>query len=134
MINIGLCGDDCNYCPRYLVTTSGNEERLKEVARMWQIVGWRDTAESPEKLTCYGCASLEICKLSIKECAMEKGIESCGKCDEYPCEKLLEIFRNNEKEAVICQEQLSEIDCELFQRAFFLKRKDWIKLIKNIYP
>ncbi len=39
MLNLGLCGDDCNYCPRYLATQSGDEERLKEVAVMWQMIG-----------------------------------------------------------------------------------------------
>lgn len=122
MLKIGLCGDDCNYCPRYLATKSGNEERLKDVARVWQIIGWRDTTEPPEKLMCQGCASLKTCGLGIKECVIEKDADSCGKCPDYPCERLLEIFKDNQKEALICKESLSEEDCNLFQKAFFSKK------------
>jgi len=89
---------------------------------MWLMIGWRDTAEPPGKLSCYGCASVKTCGLGIKECVIEKGIDSCGKCTDYPCEKLIEIFNNNEKEANICKEKLSKEDYELFRRAFFSKK------------
>ncbi len=131
MLKLGYCGDDCNYCPRYLATQSGDEERLKEVAAMWQIVGWRDKAELPEKLTCHGCATVKVCGLGIKECVIEKGIDSCGKCTEYPCGKLIRIFNNNEKEADICKAKLSQEDYELFQRAFFSKKERLDRIQQN---
>jgi len=123
MIKIGCCGDDCNYCPRYLATQSGDEKRFRELAAMWQIVGWRDTVEHPDKLICYGCASLEICELGIRECVIKKGLDSCGKCTDYPCEKLLNIFKNNVREASICKEQFSKENYVLFQKAFFSKKE-----------
>jgi hypothetical protein len=122
-LKTGYCGDDCNYCPRYLATQGGNEERFAEVATMWRLTGWRDTEEPPEKLACHGCASVKICGLGIRECAISKGIDTCGECKDYPCEKLRDIFRNNEKEAVICKDNFSKEDYILFQRAFFSKEK-----------
>jgi hypothetical protein len=123
ILKIGYCGDDCNYCPRYLATQSGNEERLKEVAAMWRMIGWRDSLEPAEKLTCHGCASMKTCGLGIKECAIEKGVENCGQCSEYPCRKLLRIFKNNAREAIFCKDRLSTEDYQLFQRAFFSKKE-----------
>ena len=123
MLKLAYCGDDCNYCPRYLATISYDEERLKEVAAMWQIIGWRDTTESPEKLTCYGCASAKICGLGIKECVIKKGIDNCGKCPDYPCERLQKIFEDSQEEAIICKENFSEEDSELFGKAFFSKKE-----------
>jgi hypothetical protein len=123
MLKIGFCGDDCNYCPRYLATEKGDAEQFKKVAAMWRTVGWRITDEPPEKLACRGCASLEIYELGIRDCAVTKGIDSCGNCVEYLCEKLVSIFENNKKQAAVCREKFSKEDCELFQRAFFDKKK-----------
>ncbi|MBN1177096.1 MAG: DUF3795 domain-containing protein [Dehalococcoidales bacterium] len=123
MDNIGYCGDDCNQCPRYLATQSGDEERFKKVAEMWRTVGWRYTLEPPQKQVCYGCDSLEICEPGIRDCVMAKGLDSCGKCADYPCEKLVRIFENNRREAAICKKKFSKEDYEIFQRAFFDKKK-----------
>jgi hypothetical protein len=123
VLKIGFCGDDCNYCPRYLATQSGSEERFKKVAAIWRMVGWRDTEEPPEKLACHGCASVKICGLGIRECVIAKGIDNCGECTDYPCEKLRDIFKNNEKEAAICKGNFSKEDYEIFQRAFFSKKE-----------
>ncbi len=123
MIQLGFCGDDCNYCPRYLATRSGDQDRLKEVAAIWRDIGWRDTLEPPEKIVCHGCATIEKCGFGIKDCVINKGVESCGKCGEYPCARLLGIFENNQKEAIICKDKLSTEYYGLFQRAFFSKKE-----------
>ncbi len=123
MLNLGLCGDDCNYCPRYLATVSSDEERLKEVAIMWQMIGWRNSVCSPEDMLCQGCASVKTCGLGIKECVIENGIDNCGKCGDYPCEKLVKIFEDNRKEAIISKDRLSKQDYALFQKAFFSKKE-----------
>lgn len=133
MLEIGCCGDDCNYCPRYLAAESGDEARLREVAAIWQIVGWSDTLETPGKMACHGCATLEECMLGIRHCAIEKGVENCGKCREYPCERMLKIFENIEKKADFCRGKLSAEDYALFQRAFFSKKKRLDKIHEDAY-
>lgn len=132
IIKIGFCGDDCNCCPRYLATQNGNEERLKEVATIWQMIGWRDSVSSPEDMLCQNCTSVKICGLGIKECVIEKGVDNCGKCPDYPCERLPKIFKDNQKEALICKESLLEEDCDLFKKPSSPRKKGWIILIKNI--
>ena len=133
MLKMGCCGDVCEICPRYTATQSGEEKQLKEVAKLWKIVGWWGDKESPKELTCHGCESLEICELDIRECVLEKNIKNCGQCPEYPCARLLAIFENNEKEAGICKSQFSAKDYQIFQKAFFSKkdRLDKIQKEKN---
>ena len=134
MPGLGFCGDDCNYCPRYIATRSGDVERLKEVAALWKIIGWRDTIVSPEEMTCRGCSSVNRCTLGIRECALEKGIENCGKCNDYPCEKILKIFKENNLLADNCKELLSEKDNECFQKAFFDKKERLDRIYKEFHP
>jgi len=133
MMKMGYCGDVCEICPRYTATQSGDEKRLREVAALWQIVGWWQDKESPKELTCYGCASVSHCDLGIKDCVLEKGIENCGECLEYPCARLLDIFENNEKEESICKVSFSAKDYQIFQKAFFSKKErlDEINKEKN---
>ena len=123
MTGLGFCGDDCNYCPRYIATRSGDVEQLKEVAALWKIIGWQDTIVSPEEMACHGCSSVNQCTLGIKECAIGKGVDNCGKCNDYPCEKILKIFKENNLLADNCKELLSKKDNKFFQKAFFNKKE-----------
>ncbi len=68
-----------------------------------------------------------------KDCATAKGIESCGMCAEYPCEKLQKMFENNKKEAVICRDKLLKTDCILFQEAFFNKKERVDKINRDYF-
>jgi len=122
LTGLGFCGDDCNYCPRYIATRSGDVERLKEVAALWKIIGWLDTIVSPEEMACHGWSSVNRCMLGIKECAIGKGVDNCGKCNDYPCEKMLKIFKENNLLSDNCKELLSKKDNKRFQKAFFTKK------------
>ncbi|HTY82548.1 MAG TPA: DUF3795 domain-containing protein [Dehalococcoidales bacterium] len=122
MLKTGVCGDDCNYCPRYMATLSGNEERLKDVAKMWVTAGWRKAEDAVEKIKCRGCGTVKACGLGVKDCAAEKRVESCGECRDYPCEKMAKIFEGNQKEAPVCKKALTDSDYWLFQKAFFSKK------------
>lgn len=41
---IGVCGDNCSYCPRYIATRSGKADELEEVKELWARLGLRDPA------------------------------------------------------------------------------------------
>ena len=123
MLNIGCCGDVCDICPRYIASQSDDEKCLRDVALLWQMVGWWKDKESPQELTCHGCASVSHCDLGVRECALEKNIKNCGKCTKYPCIKLIDIFKQNEKEAAICKELFSAKDYKVFQEVFFSKNE-----------
>ena len=124
MLQLAFCGDDCNFCPRYIATQSGSEEQLKEVAILWKKAGWQEAIVSPEEMVCYGCSSVSRCVYGIKECALEKDVENCGRCQDYPCEKVIKVFERTEVYARKCQEICSQEEYERLQRAFFSKKEN----------
>ncbi len=79
------CGVHCGVCP-YLIAYKTNDTSLKE--KLAKSIGIK-----PEKIVCEGCRSdlpLYFCKIcKIKSCVLEKGIESCAECDNYPCEHII---------------------------------------------
>ena len=124
MAYIGYCGDDCEQCPRYIATKSGDRGKLKEAAELWQKVGLNDKIVTPEEMICHGCASLEKCHYNdIRECAKNKKIDNCGKCIEYPCEKINAVFDKTSSYAHQCKEACTASDYERLNEAFFLKKK-----------
>lgn len=56
MPNMGVCGDMCDYCPRYIATQSGSVEKLKEVAVLWFKAGARSGVMPAEEMACLGCS------------------------------------------------------------------------------
>ncbi len=75
-----VCGLNCEACTLYIGTTE-DPDRLKEIAKRFN--------QSIEDTKCYGCRSdkrgpyCKTCKMHT--CAVEKGIDFCVECDEYPC-------------------------------------------------
>jgi predicted phosphoadenosine phosphosulfate sulfurtransferase len=132
MKQIGVCGDNCSVCPRYIVTQSGNKELLKKVAEMWRRTGLRDTVVSPDEMICHGCAPVKWCRYnSIRKCASKKAIDNCGKCENYPCEKMIKVFEQTKSYARICKGKLSKEDYECFRKAFFSKRQNLDRVHKE---
>jgi hypothetical protein len=79
------CGIPCFHCVGYLART--NLEIRKKVSETLGV--------PEEKATCEGCKPQEgrikllkpdqQCK--IFKCVVEKGIEFCNECDDFPCER-----------------------------------------------
>lgn len=44
------------------------------------------------KNECEGCTEKKAIGCDIKECVMDKKIDGCYKCDDYPCDK--DMFKN----------------------------------------
>lgn len=131
MLKLAFCGNDCNNCPRYIATQTGSIERLKEVAALWYRVGYRDKIVPPEDMICRGCSSANWCSYTIRECALEKSVENCGKCKNYPCEKVLKIFERNELFAEKSKKICSKEEYECLQKAFFSKKENLDKVYKE---
>ncbi len=124
MLKLTFCGNDCNACPRFIATQSGDAERLKEVAAMWGKAGWRNEILSPEEMVCHGCVSVKWCRYdNIRKCAREKGIDNCGICQDYPCKKIEKVFEQTESYAKECEKNFSKGDYGHLHEAFFSKRK-----------
>lgn len=88
---ISFCGLDCMECPAYIGTKKGNRALLKKTAE-----GWSTPEEkiAPDDIICDGCVLLgkRLARFStecpVRICGIEKGVENCGFCKDYPCEKL----------------------------------------------
>ncbi len=82
------CGLYCGACHALRATEEG---RVEEQAKAW--------GRDPEEVMCHGCKSDVLsgyCRTcGIKACAVERHVEFCFECTEYPCERLI-AFRDDE--------------------------------------
>ncbi len=79
------CGLYCGVCSIYMAHRDNNM-KFKQVL----LPVYKAFAKSVDDIACTGCKSkgvvFPVCKrCSIKNCCMEKGIEGCFQCDDYPC-------------------------------------------------
>ena len=93
---IAFCGLDCEKCEAFLATATNNDALREKVAKQWteaykvQIL--------PEYINCTGCRSsgvkIQYCEnmCAVRKCAMERGMETCAQCDDFPCTHLAPIF------------------------------------------
>ena len=121
---IAYCGDNCAYCPKYIATISGSIEKLNQAALIMEKVGWRYNLDDSEKNKCEGCQDVEECEYGVKECCIERNIENCGKCIDYPCSKIEKAFEITEINVEKFKKILSEEEYDLFRKAFFLKKEN----------
>jgi hypothetical protein len=122
---IGICGDNCLYCPGYLATRSGEAEELEKVKELWVRLGLRDPAFPARDLACYGCAPENNCAYSeLRACVYEKDIETCGVCEAYPCRLVGAVFEESEKLHSHCESVCTPEEMESLRKAFFSKRQN----------
>jgi hypothetical protein len=78
-----VCGLYCEACS-WFIATAEDPGKLKKLATLYNC--------SEEEGKCYGCRSdkrtlyCEKCKMFA--CAVERGIDFCSACVEYPCDDL----------------------------------------------
>ena len=98
---ISYCGLICRTCHIYLATREDDQAKRKkmraEIAE--QCNKLYGTKYGPEDVNdCDGCRTeggrlFSGCKTClIRNCAKDKGLETCACCSEYACEQLLKFF------------------------------------------
>ncbi len=96
MSMIAYCGLDCSECPVYMATLSGYKYSRKKIALEWSQIF--NSKISADDINCRGCRSktgiyFSHCyECSIRLCALNRSIETCADCSEYPCVDLKEFF------------------------------------------
>lgn len=116
---IGYCGYNCRLCAA----------RSDDPAvRQKMIDGWRKlfghenyTAENVKCAGCRGDGPIADKQCEARPCAMEKGIESCADCDEFPCEKVRHLLGTWEGILLFCYPRtasLTEEEYNLCVRQF----------------
>jgi hypothetical protein len=122
---IGICGDDCVCCPRYVATQNGSAEALEKVKELWVRLGLRDPAFPPQDMACSGCRPENRCAYSeLRACVHGKGIENCGLCQVYPCGLLNAVFEKSEKLCSHAARVCAQEEMEALRKAFFSKRQN----------
>lgn len=107
---VSVCGLFCPACGIYYSTQENNEDNLKKIAARMNIPS--------EEVRCNGCRTetkTAYCKNCFMiECASSKGIDFCGECQEYPCDRLKEFQSKmpHRVELWKSQERIKEIGWE----------------------
>ncbi|MCD4655999.1 MAG: DUF3795 domain-containing protein [Planctomycetes bacterium] len=89
---ISFCGIVCSQCEAYIATMKDDDELRQKTAEHWSKTYGADI--KAEHINCRGCLSTEEplfshCKVcEYRLCGIDKGVENCAHCNEYPCEKL----------------------------------------------
>ncbi len=93
---IAYCGLACHECEAFQATKDDDNKKRVKVAKRWSKR--YNTIFERQDINCDGCKSqtgrlFKYCQTcEIRQCGVEKGIDNCGYCREYPCEKLDPIF------------------------------------------
>jgi hypothetical protein len=101
-VMIAYCGLVCDECPIHLATLETDlirQQAMREdIVRQCAITYGIDI-QLADVTDCDGCRAesgrlFSGCrKCAIRNCAMEREVEGCARCSDYPCEKLDDIFR-----------------------------------------
>ncbi len=122
MLTLGVCGDDCTHCPRFIATQTGDRSRLAALAALWVRLGLRDTLPEPEDLACRGCTPTNPCAYADqRQCALERRFSNCGECFEYPCQMATRGLARSDALAERCRGASNTEEWETLRRAFFNK-------------
>ena len=112
---LGRCGYRCDLC----AARSDNPEIRQKL-----VDGWRKylghQMYTAENVRCDGCMNegrLADKNCPIRPCAIEKGVENCAYCDDYPCEKLKDFICSREK-FIKRLSEISDEDYNLCLRQF----------------
>jgi len=89
---IARCGFECHLCPAFRENNKDHADQIR-VANGWLKYFGLDVF--PEKIRCNGCLPDDCGGLEfpdkncpIRPCVIERGLENCAYCEDYPCEKL----------------------------------------------
>jgi hypothetical protein len=103
--NLAYCGLVCEGCPILWATREKDPDKQRKM-RIEIVKMLKDEFGQEEKLEditdCDGCKGrnrlFSGCKnCEVRNCAIDKGVETCGHCGDYPCSKLKKILGVDEK-------------------------------------
>jgi hypothetical protein len=92
---VAPCGIDCKRCKAYKATQENDDETREEVAEEWSRAF--NISIAPTAIHCDGCTAASERKIEhhkdcpIRLCVLDRGLETCADCLDYPCEKLMKL-------------------------------------------
>lgn len=95
MNKMSYCGILCEDCEIYKATIKDDDVLREQVAIKFSS---EDYPLTKEDINCLGCsgnndALFKFCnECEIRLCSIQRGLENCGLCKDYPCKKLSKPF------------------------------------------
>ena len=97
---IAFCGLNCAKCDAYQATVNNNQILREKTAKLWSELN--NVTILPEHINCFGCRTDGVKTLfceklcEIRQCALNKEVETCGACKNMKqCELVNKIISNN---------------------------------------
>ena len=97
---IAFCGLDCEKCDAFIATKNNDDGLREKTAKYWSELNGVEI--TPEMINCEGCRVNGVKTVycdslcPIRQCALAKGCETCGSCEEMKaCEKVGAIIGSN---------------------------------------
>jgi predicted nucleic acid binding AN1-type Zn finger protein len=91
---IAMCGLVCDDCIAFIATQKDDDEMRQKVVEEWST---EDERLKLEDVDCDGCTTgkrlhsfCAIC--DVRMCGLERGVENCAYCNEFPCDKLEKLW------------------------------------------
>lgn len=116
---IGFCGYNCRIC----AARSDDPEVRQKV-----VDGWRKffghthyTAENVKCAGCRGDGKIADEQCQVRPCAMEKGLNSCVECNDFPCKNVNKLLCTQDGMLYRCcstTDQITEEEFELCMKQF----------------
>lgn len=97
---VGYCGYGCHLC-------AARSDDAEVRARM--VEGWRrlfgHEQYTAENVRCDGCRAdgrLADSECRARPCAIERGVDSCAECEDFPCDKMKHLMGSREGMLLWC--------------------------------
>ena len=97
---IAYCGLNCEKCDAYLATIHDDQVLREKTAKLWAELN--NAPILPEHINCQGCrvegVKTVFCDslCEIRQCALKKGVATCGDCPELEnCQIVGAVISNN---------------------------------------
>jgi len=98
-VKMAACGIDCSECAQYKVTAEHDLAAAESLVGWFRSEGWIGEYDGAESIMekaplCNGCwdktgvCFCDDCGLRI--CCVEKELEHCGECSDFPCEEYVD--------------------------------------------
>ena len=101
---IAYCGLDCEKCDAYIATINDDQTLREKTAKAWSEMN--QVPILPEHIYCQGCRTEGIKTVfcnslcEIRQCALKKGVKTCGDCPDMKTCKLVGMIISNNPDAL----------------------------------
>jgi hypothetical protein len=114
---VARCGFRCDTCVAFVKNSRTATDRCKAAA------GWSKYFHlnvKPDAMRCNGCLAKDcddyefpVKNCATRQCVIDRGLNNCSECAEYPCEKLDKRMKGVDRIIKRFQGQISkqEFDC-----------------------